>query len=199
MNSGRQTIDSRRLEALRGILNRARNETLARVREFRHEQEDDALPLPSDEMDAARSLAEVETHASLIDRAEFRLKAIDAAFARLEQGRYGICEACGEEIAIERLAALPFAAYCVDCQKERRERVSAGEGAVDAPSLSRWKIPEELDESIEREDTLEQPEEKLAVRERTPFGPEAGEFQQLPPVPTARRRGTIKRRRESEG
>src|ERR1700739_4750213 len=94
-----QRIDEdKRNRDLREVLNHARNEALARVRDFRREQEEDATPTPSDELDAARSLAEIETHASLIERAEYRLRAIDQAFARIESGNYGICEECGDEL-----------------------------------------------------------------------------------------------------
>ncbi|MGH0030744.1 MAG: TraR/DksA family transcriptional regulator [Myxococcota bacterium] len=46
------------------------------------------------------------------------LARIDAALARIEQGRYGTCDQCGDEIAIGRLEALPFATDCVDCASD---------------------------------------------------------------------------------
>ncbi|MCL5062244.1 MAG: TraR/DksA family transcriptional regulator [Nitrospiraceae bacterium] len=45
---------------------------------------------------------------------------IDVALRKLEDGTYGICEECGDEISEERLKIMPFAIYCRDCQ-ERRE------------------------------------------------------------------------------
>ncbi len=48
------------------------------------------------------------------------LMKIDEALRKLEQGTYGICEECGEEITEERLKILPFAIYCRECQ-ERKE------------------------------------------------------------------------------
>ncbi len=190
-------MDGRRFESLRQILNRARNDTLARVRDYRRQQEQDALPLPADDLDAARSLADVETHASLIERAEYRLKAIDAAFSRLERRRYGLCDQCGEEIPLKRLRAMPFAACCVDCQEKRDRRVRPGQGEVDEPSRHVWAIPEEMDESLEKQDSLAEPEERLTVRSGDPFGPEVGEFEQLPPAPTARRRGRPRKTEQS--
>jgi DnaK suppressor protein len=187
-------LNTKRVEALRRLLNEERNKIRERVREFRREQEEDATPLPSDELDVARSLADVETHAGLIERAEYRLKAIDAAFSRIERGRYGICEECGEEIPVERLKVLPFAGYCVDCQSKRNHRLRPGEGAIDEPSRYLWNPPEELDESEEKQDALTGPEEQMPVRDRWPLGEEVGEFEQLPPVPTARRRGRMKRK-----
>jgi len=44
---------------------------------------------------------------------------IDQALAKIENGTYGVCEDCGEQISFERLEALPFATLCVDCKKRR--------------------------------------------------------------------------------
>ena len=195
MESGKPTTGSERVQSLRNLLNHQRNEALARVRDLRKAQEEDATPPPGDEQDAARTLADVETHAGLIERAEYQLKAIAAAFSRLERGLYGICEECGEEIPAARLTALPFAAYCVDCQSKRNQRLRPGEGDVDEPSRHVWTLPEEMDESLEKQDALMEPEERLIVHDQRPSGPEVGEFEQLPPTPTARRRG---RPRKSE-
>lgn len=40
---------------------------------------------------------------------------IEAALARIAAGTYGVCEACGEPIDEKRLAALPYAARCIEC------------------------------------------------------------------------------------
>lgn len=197
MESSRSTTNSERLETLRNLLAHQRNEALARIRDFRRAQEEDAEPPPGDELDAARALADVETHAGLIERAEYRLKAIAAAFSRVEAGRYGICEECGEEIPLDRLRVLPFAAYCVDCQSKRNRRLRPGEGDIDEPSRYLWTLPEEMDESLEKQDALMAPEERLAVRDQWLSGPEVGEFEQLPPSPTARRRGRPRKQEQS--
>jgi RNA polymerase-binding protein DksA len=53
-----------------------------------------------------------------------RLRSIEAALVRLQQGRYGSCMKCSKRIPRERLEALPYAVMCIDCQKseERRNR-----------------------------------------------------------------------------
>src|SRR6185437_50438 len=177
MKSSRTISNSKRLQTLRNLLTHQRNEALARIRDFRRAQGEDAEPLPGDELDAARALAEVETHAGLIERAEYRLKAIAAALGRVDEGRYGTCEECGEDIPLERLKVLPFAAYCVDCQSKRNHRLRPGEGYIDEPSRHLWTLPEEMDESLEKQDALMEPEERLSVRDRRPSGPEVGEFE----------------------
>lgn len=47
------------------------------------------------------------------------LMKIDAALRKLEEGTYGICEECGEEISEERLKIMPFAIYCKDDQEKK--------------------------------------------------------------------------------
>jgi DnaK suppressor protein len=53
---------------------------------------------------------------ALRDRAQHQLTLVDAALARLDAGTYGACLRCNRPIAPERLAALPWAAHCIECQ-----------------------------------------------------------------------------------
>jgi RNA polymerase-binding protein DksA len=46
------------------------------------------------------------------------LAAIDAALKRIEEGTYGTCVSCGEQIRFERLEATPWAALCIDCKRK---------------------------------------------------------------------------------
>lgn len=91
---------------------------------------------PGDDMEIARAQTETELHASLIERSEERLRAIDGAFNRLGTGVYGTCEECGEEIPPQRLKLLPFVLFCVDCQsKLERARGSRPTGGK---VVERW-------------------------------------------------------------
>ena len=47
------------------------------------------------------------------------LKKIDAALQKMEDGTYGECESCGEQIAFARLMARPVAQLCIDCKTEQ--------------------------------------------------------------------------------
>jgi len=53
--------------------------------------------------------------AALLDHSRSRLDDLERAVQRHEQGSYGICEACGAEIPLERLAARPTAQTCLRC------------------------------------------------------------------------------------
>jgi RNA polymerase-binding transcription factor len=56
------------------------------------------------------------------------LKEVMIALRKLDEGGFGDCERCGEGIAEKRLEALPFARYCIDCQRlvEQEEKATAG-------------------------------------------------------------------------
>ena len=56
---------------------------------------------------------------ALIQMKAETLNKINEALARLEEGRYGKCFECGDEIAEARLRALPFAVRCKDCEEAR--------------------------------------------------------------------------------
>ncbi|NIO69369.1 MAG: TraR/DksA family transcriptional regulator [Anaerolineae bacterium] len=49
------------------------------------------------------------------ERAKVKLEKLEAALQRIEEGTYGVCEACGQAIEPERLAALPIATLCIAC------------------------------------------------------------------------------------
>ncbi|MFQ5904853.1 MAG: RNA polymerase-binding protein DksA [Candidatus Binatia bacterium] len=60
------------------------------------------------------------------DRERKLILKIQEALRRLDEGAYGICEACGEKIGIARLKARPVTTLCIDCKssQEVEERKS---------------------------------------------------------------------------
>jgi DnaK suppressor protein len=53
---------------------------------------------------------------------------IDESLRKIDEGTYGHCDDCGDEISPERLKVLPFAIRCRDCQEDEEERESAERG-----------------------------------------------------------------------
>ena len=53
-----------------------------------------------------------------------RIRLIDSALTRIQQGKYGFCVKCGKKIPHERLEAIPYALMCIECKTadERRNR-----------------------------------------------------------------------------
>ena len=52
-------------------------------------------------------------------REKQKIKQIEQALLKLENGEYGICENCEEDIPVGRLKAMPFASLCVKCKSEQ--------------------------------------------------------------------------------
>src|SRR5260370_17538840 len=98
----------RRIDALKRMLAKERADTLARVKELMREQARNGGQPPADEMDVARSLSEVETHAELFDRAKERIRAIDEEIARIGTGAYGSWLLCSAAIHFTPLLVVPF-------------------------------------------------------------------------------------------
>ena len=63
--------------------------------------------------DHASDMLDREMDWTLEENAEHIVQEIDAALARIDEGTYGICAACGEPIPEERLDAVPYATLCV--------------------------------------------------------------------------------------
>ena len=80
-----------------------------------------------DAVESAEADIQEDLELALVQMKSETLNKITDALTRLEQGDYGNCYECGEEIAEKRLRALPFAVRCKDCEEakevaERRER-----------------------------------------------------------------------------
>ena len=66
---------------------------------------------------AATQVFEQQRDLALRERNAIQLAAVERALGRLDDGTWGRCARCGRPIGDERLAALPWAAHCIDCQR----------------------------------------------------------------------------------
>ena len=74
-----------------------------------------------DEIDAASSEINLAFQGRLRERERGLLAKIEGALQKMEQGVYGECESCGEEIGLKRLEARPVAELCIDCKSEQEK------------------------------------------------------------------------------
>ncbi len=72
-------------------------------------------PGNSDWEENATEMANDESLAVIGDVTKQEIEDIKLALSRIESGHYGICSDCGEPIAKERLAAIPFTSTCIRC------------------------------------------------------------------------------------
>jgi DnaK suppressor protein len=109
------------------------NEVQGKIRDVRAEgSEKDHEVLDPGETSEVDIQEDIEF--ALIQMKAETLHKINEALSRLEEGTYGYCFECGEEIAQPRLRALPFAVRCKDCEEAReiaqqRERILARRGS----------------------------------------------------------------------
>ena len=82
--------------------------------------------LSADIVDQASSDIDRNYTLRICDRESQFIKKIKTALLKIEEGTFGICESCDEQIGIERLKARPVTAYCIRCktQMEAFEKVS---------------------------------------------------------------------------
>jgi DnaK suppressor protein len=109
-----------RREPLKRMLMDLEEEVLGRLRALRTSPVE-SEPVKDVEEEAFEDVTR-DLEVWLVERGFETLKRIDEALARLDEGRYGICERCHSPIPDERLRALPFAALCQDCQSREEEK-----------------------------------------------------------------------------
>jgi len=70
-----------------------------------------------DALDEVQNAAERELAIRNLDRESNLLRNVRAALHRIDDGMYGICLHCEEDISLKRLNAVPWAPYCIACQE----------------------------------------------------------------------------------
>ncbi len=71
-----------------------------------------------DALDEVQLAGERELAIRNLDRDSSMLRQIRRALARLNDGSYGTCLHCEEDISQKRMNAVPWAAYCIKCQEQ---------------------------------------------------------------------------------
>ena len=79
------------------------------------------ISIPTDKEELGSDNAEQELTLTLLGSDEAILDQIGAAIQRIEDGKYGRCEQCGEQIPKSRLDAIPYAAECEQCALQREK------------------------------------------------------------------------------
>ncbi len=74
-----------------------------------------------DPVDLAVSNYSKNVQLALSENESRQLNLVNEAIERIDGDEYGICQNCEEEINLKRLAAVPWARYCLDCQELREQ------------------------------------------------------------------------------
>ena len=109
------------LKKMKTTLSGQKQQILQQLDEEIREGKESELDEGMDTYDLASEERDREINLILSDRDRDKLQAIENALDRIEEGEYGICQDCEEDIAQARLEALPFTRLCVACQEEREK------------------------------------------------------------------------------
>ena len=95
----------------RDALRQALAGDLSMLKALREQTKGDVVDFALDSVqdEISSQLAEVESK---------ELASIEKALKRMKEGKFGACEACEASIPMARINALPYATYCIDCQRE---------------------------------------------------------------------------------
>mgnify|MGYP003574606146 CR=1 FL=1 len=123
-----RSIDKQRYRVLKEMLGERRREVHEKLRSLR-----ETLPVEAGVVRDAEEQS-VDDFVTEVDMALMQMKSetlsrIDQAISRLDNGTYGLCQECDEEISAARLKALPFAPLCRECQEDTESTVRAAREA----------------------------------------------------------------------
>ncbi|MFZ2950497.1 MAG: TraR/DksA family transcriptional regulator [Desulfuromonadaceae bacterium] len=109
-----------RWQEIKLILEKLKEDTLREIRKsVKNGTEAVAAIEPGGDIyDQASSERDRELGLLLGDREREKIHSIDEALLRIDEGEYGICEECDEDIPLGRLKAMPFTRHCVKCKSD---------------------------------------------------------------------------------
>lgn len=90
---------------------------LAELSQAVRDREGIAIEKSPDALDEVQHAAERELAIRNLDRESHLLRNVRAALHRIDEGTYGVCLHCEEDINPKRLNAVPWAAFCISCQE----------------------------------------------------------------------------------
>ena len=102
------------LDKFRNILDTKRLELSGSLRN----RDEIVIEKAPDALDEVQLAGERELAIRNLDRDSNMLRQIRRALGRIADGSYGVCLHCDEEISPKRVAAVPWAAYCIKCQEQ---------------------------------------------------------------------------------
>jgi DnaK suppressor protein len=71
----------------------------------------------ADQLEEIQAASERALAVCNLDREFNQLRSAHAALRRIEEGSFGRCQECNQDIHLKRLTAVPWATYCVQCQE----------------------------------------------------------------------------------
>lgn len=86
-----------------------------------------AIEKSADALDEVQHASERELAIRNLDRESNLLRNVRSALRRISEGTFGTCAHCEEEISPKRIAAVPWAPFCIQCQEQADRNRASGE------------------------------------------------------------------------
>jgi len=126
LGENKMAINNKKKEA-RKVLETKRRELMSGT----SDREEILIENAAEDFDRLQQQMNREVAIRNLDRESKLLKEVNAAMKRVDEGSYGTCLRCDEEIPEKRMKAVPWAAYCVPCQEAIERQRAAGEEVED--------------------------------------------------------------------
>lgn len=95
-----------------------------------------AIETSPDELDRPQCAQQRDVAIGTADRESVLLRLVQTALARVENGGFGVCLSCEDDIGAHRLAALPWAMFCIVCQEDADRLLSQAFDQHPSPLLN---------------------------------------------------------------
>ena len=120
-------MDEQQIEHFRKKLEEMSQDLLSEAEKTIHEMTDNTDNYP-DQTDRAAAESDRSFELRIRDRERKLLSKIKGAIDRIEEGTYGICDECGDDISLKRLEARPVTTLCIECKtmQEKHEKAQSG-------------------------------------------------------------------------
>lgn len=126
-----QRFPSEELRAFEDQLQQRRQFLLGNVRRLEDEAcrkgsdaAGDLSTIPLHPADVATDMQQQDMSLLFMENENVQIQDIEEALERIREDRFGLCEECEHEIAVERLRAIPYAPLCVDCKRRQEEEAA---------------------------------------------------------------------------
>jgi len=117
-------MDDKQLQKFKSQLEEMKTKIMTDVEQTLSEMTSQSGNIP-DPNDRATVESDRNFELRIRDRERKLMNKVEEAILRIDEGEYGICDSCGEDISIKRLEARPVAKYCIDCKTKQEQQEKA--------------------------------------------------------------------------
>ena len=124
-------MNKKKLDQFRSQLESIRSELLGDVERSNHSVKEDDIGQIADISDDAARAYNRQLEGELGEQEWKKLKQVDVAIEKIDEGEYGVCSECENTIPEARLQIVPYAEFCTQCLSKMEENIKVTNNIVD--------------------------------------------------------------------